>query len=395
MNKVTTINLNGNAYQFEELGYEKLQKYLAEAKVKLAENPDKDEIISDLEQAIADKCNKILNPHKTVVLASEVDQILKEMGPIEGGDGAKDTDNSDKNSAQEKTSSHENGAPKRLYRIREGEVLAGVCTGLAAYFDADVTIVRIIFILLVLLTHGFGALAYFVMMMVVPYAGTYEEKAAAHGERFNAQELINRTRQSFNDIKTNLHKFHDAHKNAQDEHKKMTKDEHKQSRREWKRQQKEARRQAKRQARYSYNYNYNYNGVTGYPPSYAQRPSYATETIFGLLKAAIALFWALGLVSIITKGSILGYVIPVGLPLWVAIVLWVCFYSFISWPFKAHRFGGTDNYYASGWNGILEAVAWIGVMAVFVWLAYQYIPAAHTALNELWLKLPPSWHIWQ
>ena len=46
------------------------------------DNPDRAEIIADLEQAIADKCRRFLGPHKTVVTAAEVEQIIREMGPV-------------------------------------------------------------------------------------------------------------------------------------------------------------------------------------------------------------------------------------------------------------------------------------------------------------------------
>ena len=55
MQKVITINLNGNAYQLDESGYEALHKYLADASRALESNPDRAEIVSDLEQAIAEK----------------------------------------------------------------------------------------------------------------------------------------------------------------------------------------------------------------------------------------------------------------------------------------------------------------------------------------------------
>ena len=55
MNKVVTINLNGRAYQLEEAGYDHLRTYLAHAAKQLADDPDKDEIMADFEQAIADK----------------------------------------------------------------------------------------------------------------------------------------------------------------------------------------------------------------------------------------------------------------------------------------------------------------------------------------------------
>ncbi len=55
MNKVTTVNLNGRAYQVEEQAYEALRAYLDEAARLLADDPDCKEIMADLEQAIGDK----------------------------------------------------------------------------------------------------------------------------------------------------------------------------------------------------------------------------------------------------------------------------------------------------------------------------------------------------
>ena len=40
-----------------------------------------------------------------------------------------------------------NNGTKRLYRRREGRIVAGVCAGLAAYFGVDATLVRLAFAL--------------------------------------------------------------------------------------------------------------------------------------------------------------------------------------------------------------------------------------------------------
>ncbi|MDR3581978.1 MAG: PspC domain-containing protein, partial [Candidatus Pacebacteria bacterium] len=61
MNKVATINLNGRAYQVEETGYDALRNYLDRAAEKLKDDPDKAEIMSDFEQAVADKCDARLS----------------------------------------------------------------------------------------------------------------------------------------------------------------------------------------------------------------------------------------------------------------------------------------------------------------------------------------------
>ena len=63
MQKVITINLNGNAYQVDEAGYAALVAYLEGAERQLEDNPDRAEIIADLEQAIAEKCRRFLGAH--------------------------------------------------------------------------------------------------------------------------------------------------------------------------------------------------------------------------------------------------------------------------------------------------------------------------------------------
>lgn len=56
---------------------------------------------------------------------------------------------------------------KKLYRIRTGRKILGVCGGLANYFDIDPTIVRVVFALIGLF-WGTGILAYFIMALVIP-----------------------------------------------------------------------------------------------------------------------------------------------------------------------------------------------------------------------------------
>lgn len=57
---------------------------------------------------------------------------------------------------------------KRLYRSEEERMIAGVCGGLAEYFDIDPVIVRLIFFIL-LLPGGFpGLLPYIILWIVVP-----------------------------------------------------------------------------------------------------------------------------------------------------------------------------------------------------------------------------------
>lgn len=83
----------------------------------------------------------------------------------------------------------------RLYRSRDDRMLAGVAGGLAELWDADPSLVRIIWALLAFFTGGIFLVVYIVMAIVVPEgepgtgaAGTRrsltdEERAARHAAR--------------------------------------------------------------------------------------------------------------------------------------------------------------------------------------------------------------------
>lgn len=58
---------------------------------------------------------------------------------------------------------------KKLYRIRENSVLAGVCTGLADYFGLDVTLIRLAWVAFCIL-GGSGLLAYILAALIIPSA---------------------------------------------------------------------------------------------------------------------------------------------------------------------------------------------------------------------------------
>lgn len=56
---------------------------------------------------------------------------------------------------------------KRLYRNPNGKVIGGVCTGLGDYFSIDYTIIRLVWLLLILF-GGLGLLAYIIAWIIIP-----------------------------------------------------------------------------------------------------------------------------------------------------------------------------------------------------------------------------------
>ena len=58
-------------------------------------------------------------------------------------------------------------ARKRLVRPRQGRKIAGVCLGFAEYFDIDVTVVRLVWLIASFMT-GIGLLSYPIAWIVMP-----------------------------------------------------------------------------------------------------------------------------------------------------------------------------------------------------------------------------------
>ena len=370
MHKVVTINLNGQAYQFDEDAYDALRVYLDRAETQLKDNPDRLEILADLEQAIADKCRRYLSAHKSVIAASEIAQVLQEMGPVEAT-----TDPSQQETAAGAAAGGERprsaSAPRRLYRIEDGMMIGGVCTGIAAFFGIDVTMVRVAFALLAVLelasSHaGIVILAYIVMMLVLPLAGTSEEQATAHGVQFNARDVIERA-------KRNIAEFNDRGWHRQ--------------RREWRRQQRVWSKQFRHTMRAQR------WGAMGFVPPTAD---YGTRVAAGVMTSVLAvanlilfLVFLYALASLLSTGAIYSWHVPGDVPLWVATFGLFFTYYVVAWPLhmarraSSYAVGGSVYGWDAGGYGLVSA----GLFALLVWLGYQHVPEVHQFVD----RLPEIW----
>jgi phage shock protein PspC (stress-responsive transcriptional regulator) len=57
---------------------------------------------------------------------------------------------------------------KKLYLSDADSKIGGVCGGIGEYFEKDPTLIRILFILVILFSFGFGILAYLAMWLIIP-----------------------------------------------------------------------------------------------------------------------------------------------------------------------------------------------------------------------------------
>ena len=381
MNKVIAINLNGNAYQLEESGYEALRSYLDTAARRLEGNPDREEIIADIEQAIADKFRAILAAHKTVVATREVEGIIAEMGPVEdatasAGDSVPGASGAHGDPASG-PAGQPAGSPRRLYKIADGAMIGGVCTGLAAYFKIDVTFFRIFFAILPFVTWGAGALLYILLMILLPSASTSAEKAAAYGAPFTTQEFIRRAKRGYYE---GMRTFHD-----------------KRAHREWRRKFKQEMRGWKQEFKREMHehagaWRRNWNEPWAGNPRPDFRPWIALSFL-SMISGFLGLFWFIATVSLLTTGAIFGMALPHGIPLLVGLIALFIIWRILRWPIKAYRhacyYGAA---YRHGYDGpllfLVSSFTWLAFAAVVLWIANRYVPQVHEAL----LSLPPIVH---
>lgn len=61
---------------------------------------------------------------------------------------------------------------QKLYRLPKEGMIAGVASGFAKYFGMDVTLMRLIFIAILIVTDGIAAIAYLVLAVIMPTAET-------------------------------------------------------------------------------------------------------------------------------------------------------------------------------------------------------------------------------
>jgi len=161
----TTVRLNRSVLQFDDAAHARLEQYLAESTSLLEGDPDPQEILADLEQAVADQCMRRLRPEQTVVTLAELAPALEEIGAVQSpGAGPSSS------SSMRETPPSPSLPARSLQQVSQGAVISGVCLGLARYFRLDATMLRIVAVLLLFGTGGAAILVYFGLMLLLPYA---------------------------------------------------------------------------------------------------------------------------------------------------------------------------------------------------------------------------------
>lgn len=212
MNKTVSINLGGIFFHIEEQAYQQLEQYLNRIQQYFAADNNAQEMLEDIEARIAEMFQEQLQKEKRpVVLSTDVRAMIHLMGMPEQIaepllDNTQSTSSQNRNEQLEEDAATDAGLhiPKRrLYRNVDDKVVAGVASGLAAYFGIDDPVwIRLGFALSTLL--GISPIIYPILWAIVPPAKTPAQKLAMRGKPINLANIEEGFKEEFSTIKKNI-----------------------------------------------------------------------------------------------------------------------------------------------------------------------------------------------
>lgn len=179
MNKTFNINLGGYPFAIDEDAYEYIQNYLGTIRRHFSASDGCEEILYDIEVRMAELFQEHLKG-RAIISMKEIDEVIMIMGKPEDF-GAEPMSEQYYSSTKNTKSGSKVGTGKRLFRDPDDQKVAGVCSGIAAYFGIEDPLwVRLFFVLLMF--TGTGVMAYIVLWALVPQASNAGDKLAMRGE---------------------------------------------------------------------------------------------------------------------------------------------------------------------------------------------------------------------
>lgn len=197
MKKTFTINISGAVFHIEEDAYETLQNYMLNLKKHFGNSDEGKEITADIEARIAELFSEKTTEDKNVITKEWVNEVIETMG----------TSDNFTEENEETPLPGQGKRKRRLYRDPEQSILGGVCSGLAAYFNMDLAILRIIAVLAVLISSGAGVLAYLILWIAVPKAVNTAQRLEMRGQEVTVKNIEKFIKDEVNSVKESYKKF--------------------------------------------------------------------------------------------------------------------------------------------------------------------------------------------
>jgi len=200
MNKTIIININGIIFHIEEDAYEVLRSYMTEVKRHFVYSADSEEIVSDIENRIAEMfVERLEQEKKQVIVLQDVQQVTAQMGGVNDFDLEVEDDDF--------IADQPIRTGKKLFRDTDDRIIGGVCSGIGHYFEVEPRWIRLITVLIVFL-GGSGLLIYIILWIAMPKAKTRTDKMAMKGEQPNLQNFKKNFDEEVEALHQNLKKAH-------------------------------------------------------------------------------------------------------------------------------------------------------------------------------------------
>ncbi len=207
MKKAIKINLSGIIFHIDEDAYEKLKTYLDTIGRHFLNKQESKEIIDDIEARIAELFQEKITEETQVITLPLVNEVIDIMGNPE------DIADTGEEAESQRTFHEAYSRSRRLYRDPENSVIGGVCGGLAAYFNVDPVIFRLLFVIF-FFAGGASILVYVILWIVLPRAETATQKLEMRGEQVNVSNIEKKIREEYENVKDNVKEGYSKAKNS-------------------------------------------------------------------------------------------------------------------------------------------------------------------------------------
>ncbi|WP_321480425.1 PspC domain-containing protein [uncultured Bacteroides sp.] len=223
MKKTLTVNLGGIVFHIDEDAYRLLDDYLRNLKLHFSKKESAEEIVADIENRVSELFTEKITGATQVITIACVEEVIARVGKPEDlmGEDSEEGESSSFNSETKASSSNiYNTTRKRLFRNPDNKVLGGVLGGLAAYMGWDVTLLRIILLVLLFFGgfgislpligfpfFGFGSLIplYIIGWIVIPEAVSATDKLNMRGEAVTMENIGKTVTDGFEKVSTYMH----------------------------------------------------------------------------------------------------------------------------------------------------------------------------------------------
>jgi phage shock protein PspC (stress-responsive transcriptional regulator) len=179
MKEITRIHLAKIPYEIEIEAKKDLEKYLNALKKYSGDESIFQDVEVRMTEILAE--NGVLE--NGIISKNDTAKIRAQIGEPEvfRGDDFEEND--------ETTEIKKSIEKKKLYRVEQDSIFAGVATGLAEYFKVDVTWVRVVLMVLLVVSFGTATLLYFLLAIITPKAKNASDILRLRGEPITASAI--------------------------------------------------------------------------------------------------------------------------------------------------------------------------------------------------------------